>query len=223
MAPPRLVSPGILGHHLGMIVDDYLPVFDVSDSVALVVEADLATTWTALLDVDLIEVGRRRPMVGLLGALRILPDIVSHLLHGDAPPHAPSSLRLREMTTLPPDQGGWVLLGERAQEEIALGLVGRFWRPIIEFAPMPTADAFRSFNQPGYAKTVYSLAVRSLDPRRTLLTGTMRTATTDAHARVWFRRYWTLGVGSGAHLLVDGLLDVTREMAESRGRPRVSS
>ena len=154
-----------------MIVDDYLPAFDVSDSVALVVEADLATTWTALLDVDLIEVGRRRPMVGLLGALRILPGIVSHLLHGDAPPHAPSSLRLHEMTTLPPDQGGWVLLGERAQAEIALGLVGRFWRPIIEFAPMPTADAFRSFNQPGYAKTVYSLAVRSLDPRRTLLTG----------------------------------------------------
>jgi len=223
VAAPRLVSRWPLGHHLGMLVDDFLPVFDVSDSVALVVEADLATTWTALLDVDLIEVGRRRPVVGLLGALRILPDIVSHLLHGDAPPHAPSSLRLRDLATLPSDQGGWVVLGERAQEEIALGLVGRFWRPVIAFATVPTPDAFREFAQPGYAKTVYSLAVRSLDPRRTLLTGTMRTATTDAHARVWFRRYWTLGVGSGAHLLVDGLLDVTREMAESSGRPPISS
>ena len=126
-----------------MIVDDFLPVYDVSDSVAMVVEADLATTWHALVNVDLIEVGRRRPMVGLLGALRILPDIVSHLLHGEAPPHGPSTLRLRDTATLPAEQGGWVLLGERAQDEIALGLVGRFWRPIIEFAPMPTPDAFR--------------------------------------------------------------------------------
>jgi hypothetical protein len=42
----------------------------------------------------------------------------------------------------------------------------------------------------------------------------MRTATTDEHARRWFRRYWTLGVGSGAHVLVDGLLEMVRENAE---------
>jgi hypothetical protein len=34
-------------------------------------------------------------------------------------------------------------------------------------------------------------------------------------ARVWFGRYWTFGVGSGAHVLVQALLDVTREMAET--------
>ena len=42
----------------------------------------------------------------------------------------------------------------------------------------------------------------------------MRTATTDDHARQWFRRYWTYGVGSGAHVLVNGVLDVVRETAE---------
>ena len=30
-----------------------------------------------------------------------------------------------------------------------------------------------------------------------------------------FRRYWTLGVGSGAHVLVHGLLEVGREDAEA--------
>ncbi len=49
---------------------------------------------------------------------------------------------------------------------------------------------------------------------RTLLSGVMRTATTDEDARRWFRRYWTLGVGSGAHLLVNGVIDLTREIAE---------
>jgi hypothetical protein len=95
-----------------MLVDDFLPVYDVSDAVATVVEADVASTWDALMNVDLIEVGRRRPMVAVLGALRALPDIVSHLLHGESPPQAPQQLRLRDTTKIPLGEGGWILLGE---------------------------------------------------------------------------------------------------------------
>jgi hypothetical protein len=199
-----------------MLVDDFMPVYDVSDGVATVVEADPATTWAALLDVDLIEVGRKRPLVAVLGALRILPDVVAHLLHGELPPREPASLRLHDLTTIPPGQGGWVLLGLREQDEIALGLIGKFWRPAIDFASVRSAPEFLDFAEPGFAKTIYALSVRELGPRRTLLSGVMRTATTDEHARRWFRRYWTFGVGPGAHLLVNGLLDVTREMAEQR-------
>jgi hypothetical protein len=128
-------------------------------------------------------------------------------------------MRLRDITSIPLDEGGWVLLGERSRDEIALGLVGKFWRPVIECANV-TAEGFRDFAEPGYAKTIYSLSVRRLDDDRTLLTGVMRTATTDEHARRWFRRYWTFGIGSGAHILVNGLLDVTREMAEARAGGR---
>jgi len=74
-----------------MLVDDYLPVYDISDSVATVVQADVAATWNALMEVDLIDVGRRRPLIAVLGALRGLPDIMSHLLHGEAPPQAPTT------------------------------------------------------------------------------------------------------------------------------------
>jgi len=196
-----------------MLVDDFLPVYDVSDSVATTVDADLGRTWDALMNVDLIEVGHRRPLIGVLGGLRALPDIATHLLHGEAPPAAPKTLRLLEMVDLPMDQGGWILLGERPREEIALGLVGKFWRPVITWAKT-SREEFRDFAAAGYAKTVYSLAVRALDAQRTLLSGTMRTATTDEDSRRWFRRYWTLGVGSGAHVLVNGLLEVTRERAE---------
>jgi hypothetical protein len=198
-----------------MLVDDFLPTYDVSDAVATVVYADVATTWDALTEVDLIEVGRQRPLVGVLGAIRMLPEIVSHVLHGELPQRPPAHLRLRDTAAIPLDEGGWVLLGERPRDEIALGLVGKFWRPVIEFAKVP-AERFRDFAEPGYAKTIYALSVRPLDEHRTLLAGVMRTATTDAHARRWFRRYWTFGVGSGAHILVNGLLDVTREMAEAR-------
>ena len=200
-----------------MLVDEFLPVYDVSETIATIVDADAAITWAALMEVDLIEVGRRRRLVAALGALRILPDLVTRLLHGEAPPRAPRRLRLRDPTTLPPDQGGWILLAERDRDEIALGLVGKFWLPVIEYAKV-SPESFDSFNEPGYAKTIYSLSVQPLGERRTLLSGVMRTATTDEHARRWFRRYWTFGVGSGAHVLVNGLLDVTRELAESRQR-----
>lgn len=197
-----------------MLADDYLPLYDVSDSVATTVRAGLGTTWDALMRVDLIEVGRRRPLVGALGAIRMLPELVSHLLHGEPLPSAPSHMTLRDTASVPMGQGGWVLLGEHDRDEIALGLIGKFWRPVIEYARVDGPEAFRAFAEPGYAKTVYALSVRAIDDRRTLLTGTMRTATTDEAARTWFRRYWTMGVGSGAHVLVNGVLDVTREMAE---------
>ncbi|MCW3016753.1 MAG: hypothetical protein JWO02_3845 [Solirubrobacterales bacterium] len=198
-----------------MLSDEFLPTYDVSDAVAVVVDANVDVTWQTLLRADLIQVGRRKPLVAILGALRALPDLASQVLHRAMPPAPPPTMTLGELATLPLGDGGWALLGERSGDEIALGLVGKFWRPVIEFAAVDAAG-FADFAERGYAKTVYSLSVRPLDDGRTLLVGLMRTATTDEHARRWFRRYWTFGVGSGAHLLVAGLLDVVREDAEAR-------
>ena len=195
------------------LADELLPAYDVSDAVAVVVDADLDVTWEALLRADLIDVGRRKPLVAVLGAVRVLPDLVAQILHGERP-DSPERLTLGDLAALPSAEGGWTLLGERPREEIALGLVGKFWRPVIEFAAVEGSD-FTEFSEPGYAKTIYSLSTRPLGDGRTLLTGLMRTATTDEHARRWFRRYWTFGVGSGAHILVNGLLEVVRDDAET--------
>lgn len=196
-----------------MFADEFLPTYDVHDGVAVVVDAGAAETWDALMDVDLLDVGRQRPLVGVLGAMRMLPELASQLLHGERPPAAPERMRLRDTAAMPASEGGWVLLGERPGESLALGLVGRFWRPVIAFKEVAGED-FRDFAEPGYAKTVYELSVRPLDDGRSLLSGVMRTATTDDHARRWFRRYWTLGVGSGAHVLVNGVLEQARDAAE---------
>src|SRR4051812_7801616 len=196
-----------------MLVDDLLPTYDVSDAVAVAVDADVASTWAALMKVDLIELGRRRPLIGVLGGMRVLPEIVAHVLHGEPQPGAPDRLVLRD--TASTVGGSWVLLGERQDDEIALGLVGKFWRPVIEYAHVASGE-FRDYAEPGFAKTVYSLSVRPLeDGGGTLLSAVMRTATTDEHARRWFRRYWTFGVGSGAHVLATGLIEAARDAAES--------
>jgi hypothetical protein len=116
------------------LADDFLPIYDMSDAVGTVADADREAAWGALLDVDLLQLGREAPIVGMLGALRMLPEIVGHLLHGERPAKPPESMRLRDLPLIPMYDGGWVLLGERPGEEIALGLVGKFWRPAIEFA-----------------------------------------------------------------------------------------
>jgi hypothetical protein len=206
-------SPRSVTALAGVFADEFMPVYDVSDEVAIVVDADPGTVWRALMEADLLEVGKRVPAAGVLAVLRVLPEIVSHLLHGELPPQPPKSMRLRETAEMPAAQGGWVLLGERIGEELALGLVGKFWRPAIEYAEV-SGDAFRAFAEPGYAKTLYDLSIRPLADGRCLLSGLMRTATTDEHARRWFRRYWTFGVGSGAHVLVHALLETVRDAAE---------
>jgi hypothetical protein len=111
--------------------EDFLPIYDVSDAVATVADADREMAWKALLEVDLVTLGREAPVVGMLGALRMLPEVVGHLLHGERPAKPPASMRLRDLPSIPMYEGGWILLGERAGQEIALGLVGKFWRPVI--------------------------------------------------------------------------------------------
>jgi hypothetical protein len=199
--------------------DEYLPVFDESDTVAITVDAPPARVWRTLLDTDLIEVGRRKPLVGMLGGLRALPQVVVELLHGRAASAPTGSMRLTDLPSLGAAKGGWTLLGLRPVDRIALGLIGRFWEPVITFADVPATE-FATFAAPGFAKTVYELAVAPLPDGRTELTATMRTGTSDAHARRWFNRYWTLGVGPGARILARGLLDVVREDAEGRTSPR---
>ena len=73
---------------------------------------------------------------------------------------------------------------------------------------------FREFDEPGFAKTVSALSARQLTANCTRLSDLMRTATTDEHARRWLRRYWTFGVGSGAHILVGSLPESARRAAE---------
>ncbi len=190
----------------------YLPSYDVCDSVGVEVAASPDEAWAALLGVDLLDLGRSHRMVGALGALRILPEALIEIAHGRKPERPEAPMTIEDTARIPAGEGGWVVL-ESGERELALGLVGRFWRPVIHYADVAPED-FTSFAEGGWAKTVYELRAEELEAGGTLLTGTMRTATTDEWARLWFRRYWTVGVGSGAHVLVLSLLEAARDSIE---------
>lgn len=93
-----------------------------------------------------------------------------------------------------------VELGERPGEEVVYGMVGKFWKPTIEWADVDAGE-FRDFDEPGYAKLVTSFSVRPYGAARTLLSYETRIVTTDEAARRRFRRYWTV-IGSFAGFLM---------------------
>lgn len=198
------------------LYDELLPEFDSSDELAVVVAADMSATWQALIAADLMEVGRKHPLSAVLGGARVLPELLVGLVHGETPDAPPEAMRLGDLADERSGAGTWVKLGERPGSELALGLVGKFWKPVIEYRAV-AADEFTDFAEPGFAKTIYAFKLSPAGENRTMITAVMRTATTDPHARKWFRRYWTFGVGSGAHVLANGLLDIVREAAEGGG------
>ena len=107
-------------------------------------------------------------------------------------------------------------LGDKAPtvNENFAGFTFGYNRPILANRVHDVLSTANWFNEPGFAKTIYALGTHQLTDGKTLLRAIMRTATTDEQARAWFRRYWSFGVGAGAHVLAHGLLDSVREDAE---------
>jgi hypothetical protein len=107
---------------------------------------------------------------------------------------------------------GFVLLGER-DRELALGAVGRFWRPVSRLAPVDGRDGFSSFSQPGHARAVMDFRALPANGGSVLITET-RIEATDEHARRLFRRYWRL-ISTGSGLIRHELLAAAARRAEA--------
>jgi len=165
-----------------LIIDRCLPDFDARIVEHVLVDADRATAWAALCDLDLMRV--HTPLLDAAFWLRGLP---ARLRHVDVPP--PATLRLGDDDAAP--LPGWVALGTDPRHEIALGAVGRFWTPSIEWHDV-SAAAFPTFAEPGWGRIAVSFSLRDYGERRTLATYECRTAVPDAASRKAFLRYWTL-------------------------------
>jgi hypothetical protein len=165
-----------------LVVDRYLPRFDVRLAEHLIVDADLATTWDALFRLDLVEI--HTPLLDLAFWARALP---AKLRGVEAP--APPSLVLGDPDVALP---GWLTLGVDPGHELALGAIGRFWTPTIVWHDVPDPEAFRAFADPGWGKIGVSFSVRPYGEHRALLSYECRTLTTDVASRKAFARYWVV-------------------------------
>jgi hypothetical protein len=169
-----------------MLIEQYLPTFDVRDYHEKQVVASAETAYAVLRSLDL----NRSWIVQALFAMRSLP---SRLLRLKFPP-PPSGTFLAQALAV-----GWVILEEVPGCELVAGAVTQPWRSVVNFHGLPPAEFIR-FSTPGFTKIVWALAARSVTPEVSVLSIETRVLATDPLSRRKFRVYWFV-VSPGVRLL----------------------
>ncbi|MBE1495634.1 hypothetical protein H4696_002734 [Amycolatopsis lexingtonensis] len=156
-----------------LLVDRFLPRFDVTLIEHVVADADIGETWRAVRDLDLTRV--RSPLTGLAVFSRTTP----------------AELKPFDRATGFP---GWLRLGDTPGREVVLGAIGRFWLPGVEWHDVRTMTpgGFAEFAEPGWCRIVAGISLRPYGPSRTLVTYEARAATTDPESARRFARHWRL-------------------------------
>jgi hypothetical protein len=109
---------------------------------------------------------------------------------------------------------GWRVLAEEPGQELVVGAVTQPWEAEVEFRGLDPEE-FAGFNEPGYAKIAWTLAVEATGQNRSIFSTETRVATTDPESRRRFRRYWSM-VSPGVRLIRRETLRLVRREAERR-------
>ena len=191
-----------------MLLDRYLPQYDVTEAHAIVVDADTDLTWEVARRGDLSQSAVTRALLGL----RSLPNRLQRVLKGRPTESARPPLNLDDL-----ERVGFLLLGERPGHEIVFGSVVQPWKAVTDDDPAPQVEAgrFAAFDTPGYVKVAFNIRVEPYASRRSLITTETRTAATDPASLRRFSRYWLL-VGPISALIRRLTLGIVKSDAEQQ-------
>jgi hypothetical protein len=204
---------GVQSEAEAMLLDRYLPQYDVTETHAVVVDADTDLTWQAVRRSDL----SRSAVIRVLLEMRSLPNRLQRVLTRRPPGPARPPLTLDDM-----ERAGFLLLGESPGREIVFGTVVQPWKAVTDDEPAPQVDAgrFAAFDTPGYVKVAFNIRVEPYGSGRALITTETRTAATDPTSLRRFARYW-LFFGPFSALIRRLTLRIVKSDAE--GRPGLMS
>lgn len=162
-----------------MLIDDFVPRWDVSEYHELLVSASAASTFDAIRTADLAGAWP----VKTLFALRMLPSVLT----GASPLRSP----LAPITLHGVVGEGFVLLAEDPGREVVLGVTGSFWRPTGNVTRTdPTR--FREPPPAGTARGAWNFVVTERSSGESLLSTETRVLCADEESLRNFRRYWML-------------------------------
>jgi hypothetical protein len=154
------------------------PALRDTDGVEVAVNADRA--WDVVRQLDLAQ----STLVRTLFAIRTIPD----RLQGKRPK---IGLRLDDLTSTP-DCPGFQVLAEDPPREVAVGAIGKVWRPAIPFVHVPDAEAFAGFSEKGYVKVAWTLRVVPESDAASRVEFELRVGATDEEAWKNFTHYFRL-------------------------------
>ena len=179
-----------------MKLDELLPRPDVAARYETRVRASLERTRQAMREADFSELQLTRILMGLrkLGWGR-----------KKAEQAASQEDRLRA--------AGFISIPTGSENEMLLGVVGRFWRLDSGTLCGLTAEDILAFEREGYAKAMWSFTVERVDDTVTRLATETRIVAYGASARRKFRAYWLL-VGPFSGLIRKEMLRLVKRNAE---------
>ncbi len=182
-------------------IDAFLQNFDFSASYQVLIDAPRSTVYECLLHSDFSE----------LWLMRLLMTIRT----GKRMPRSPMPGDLRQRL-----QGtGFVILDEVPNDEIVIGVAGRFWRPDGGRCMELTEADFAEFSRQGYAKVAWNFKLRpelpETESETTILSTETRIQCFGRAARWKFGVYWSM-VGPFSGLIRKAMLKQVKTKAESR-------
>ena len=195
-----------------MLIDTYLPRYDVRERHRTRVAASPTATHAALRTADLAHA----PIVRGLLALRALPGALAHGVAGLR------ALRARgpaPITLATFEAQGFRLLADAPPTELVLGLEGQFWRPRGNLRTPPAVAFLAQPPAPGTARAVWNFHLSAQADGTTELTTETRVQCADAGVRRRFLPYWYL-IRPASGIIRQAMLRAIQQTAETAGEGR---
>jgi hypothetical protein len=178
------------------LMDEFPPTYDFGASYEIRINATRALVYQCLIRSDFNNSWLVRLLMTIRSGKRIPRTRV------------PTDLHQRLQGT------GFVILAEVPDDEIVIGVAGRFWRPDGGRCLDLTADDFAGFSRTGYAKVAWNFRLRTNSPKCTVLSTETRIKCFGRAALWKFRFYWSL-VGPFSGLIRKAILKQVKTEAES--------
>ena len=182
-----------------MKLADLMPCPDVTARYQTLVQAPLGRTREALRGADFSQMPLTRVLMGLrkLGWSR-----------RKATQAGTQEERLRA--------AGFIPIPTGSEDEMLLGVAGRFWRPDGGTLCGVTAEELITFERAGFAKAMWNFTMERESESVTRLATETRVVVYGSAARRKFRAYWLL-VGPFSGLIRKEMLRLVRRRAEAAG------
>ena len=179
-------------------IDAFLQNYDFRASYQTLVNAPRSTVYECLLHSDFSELWLMRLLMTIRTGKRMPRS------------HMPGDLRQRLQGT------GFVILDEVPNDEIVIGVAGRFWRPDGGRCMELTEADYVDFSREGYAKVAWNFRLQPETPEKgSTLLSTETRIQCFGRAALWkFGIYWSL-VGPFSGLIRKAILNQVKTKAES--------
>jgi len=176
----------------GRAIDEWLPQYQVSASYSILVRASCEKTYAALQQTSFSDLAIVRRLMRLRG-YRVGRD--------EIPGTGARGIR-----------GSFIELASVPQQEVVLGIAGRFWRPDGGIVRGLTPAEFAGFHREGYARAVWNFSLAPANGDTQLTTET-RVQTFGRSATLKFRAYWFV-VGPFSGFIRGAMLREVKRLAE---------